>query len=159
MIVIRKNLVSCSIERSLWTMSESEPMANPASSPPPMNSLMTQATLYWMHMKSHRRCPPDAKAEPGIQQKVYFEGEGWIQTSVYELDTMPPGCRVPGPALIIDNMTSILIEPHCLAHLTEEKNVRIDISQKNLSGPLSETSDPVQLAIFSHRYAHWCPIH
>ena len=92
------------------------------------------------------------KVEASGAHKVYFEGSGFVETPIFEMANLPPLCSIQGPALLIDHMTSILVEPECTAHLSEEKNVRIDVSQMSDSTHLlTEKSDPIQLAIFSHR--------
>lgn len=84
-------------------------------------------------------------------RKVYFEIGRFEETPVYEMNKIPSLCEISGPALLIDETTSILVEPNCVAHLTEEKNVWIEISNQNTDKNLSEKSDPISLAIFSHR--------
>lgn len=42
--------------------------------------------------------------------KVYFE-EGYQDTNVYLLECLAPGHVVPGPAIIMDKLSTILIEP------------------------------------------------
>lgn len=42
--------------------------------------------------------------------KVYFE-EGYQDTNVYLLECLAPGHVIPGPAIIMDKLSTILIEP------------------------------------------------
>ena len=47
------------------------------------------------------------------------------------------------------------VEPQCTAHITPGGNVRIELQREAVSGAgATAEKDPVQLAIFSHRY---CP--
>ena len=90
--------------------------------------------------------------EPSGSQMVYFEETGFVDTPIYEMAKLSPLCSISGPALLIDDITSILVEPECTAFLTEAKNVRIDVTALKAPSHLhGEKSDPIQLAIFSHR--------
>lgn len=41
---------------------------------------------------------------------VYFQG-GYYKTGVYQLKNLPLGHKISGPAIIMDNLSTILIEP------------------------------------------------
>ena len=77
---------------------------------------------------------------------------------MYTLDQLQPGHRVQGPALLIDNISTIVVEPQCTAEITGDRNVRIELLGKGRQGGLLER-DPVQLAIFSHRCHASCARH
>jgi hypothetical protein len=73
---------------------------------------------------------------------------------VYDYDTLQPGLSISGPALLINAISTIVVEPGCTAHVTAAGDVRIDIaSAVKGAGVDAEavTCDPIQLAIFSHR--------
>lgn len=81
---------------------------------------------------------------------AYFEEGGRQSTPVYTLDQLSPGHRVQGPALLIDNISTVVIEPSCTAEVTGNRDVRIELLNKGKEdGNLAR--DPIQLAIFSHR--------
>lgn len=46
--------------------------------------------------------------------KVYFE-DGYQDTNVYLLESLAPGHVIPGPAIIMDKLSTILIEPGWLS--------------------------------------------
>lgn len=92
---------------------------------------------------------------PSLHQDVYFEDGGFLKTPVYELTNLPALTTIPGPALLIDEISSILVEPNCIAYLTADQNLRIEIqgSNQSIMQPISGVEcDPIQLAIFSHRF-------
>lgn len=90
--------------------------------------------------------------KPAVTTSAYFEVGGRQTTPVYTLDQLQPGHRVQGPALLIDDISTIVVEPACSAVITGNRDVRIELLGKGRQGGLLER-DPVQLAIFSHRCA------
>lgn len=77
---------------------------------------------------------------------------GRQETPAYVLSTLSPGHIISGPAVLIDNISTVLVEPQCVAHITAGADIRIDLESS--SAEISETAtecDPIQLAIFSHR--------
>ncbi len=59
-------------------------------------------------------------------RKVYFDGEGRLDTPVIKIDQLPHGSRVNGPAILVDQTQTILLEPGCDANLTSQA-VLIDV--------------------------------
>jgi 5-oxoprolinase (ATP-hydrolysing) len=68
--------------------------------------------------------------------------------------------------MLIDNISTIVVEPGCTAHITANQDVRIELGQQQAaasaesqepagSAPAAAAADtecdPIQLAIFSHR--------
>ena len=88
--------------------------------------------------------------EPGRTVDCYFES-GWEKTPLYELDQLGRQQRIEGPAVIIQDTSTILIEPGCRAEMTGEGNIAIDIVQNADSRP-DDKVDPIQLSIFSHLF-------
>lgn len=98
---------------------------------------------------------------PASLTQVYFEQGGRQSTPAYLLKYLDSGQVVNGPAILIDEISTIVIEPSCVATLTEGKNVRIFVpasSGHHQLHSLHTTSahdvecDPIQLSIFSHRF-------
>ncbi|KAF6827199.1 hydantoinase B/oxoprolinase [Colletotrichum musicola] len=104
-------------------------------------------------MKSVDGSTATAPAPSGTNQ-VYFEGHGHLDTAVYELQAIPVGARIAGPALIIDNTQTILVTPSSTATVLESYVV-IDRAAKvvvaKTDGEQEEFS-PVQLTVFGHRF-------
>ncbi|KAJ5510179.1 Hydantoinaseoxoprolinase N-terminal [Penicillium expansum] len=87
-------------------------------------------------------------------QPVFFEKK-WHEVPIFELDSFKRTGQVQGPALLIDATQTIFVEPSFNAyllpnHLVLEKS-QTDISNTEISR-LSETIDPIQLSILSHRF-------
>ncbi|XP_065215199.1 5-oxoprolinase isoform X2 [Planococcus citri] len=103
--------------------------------------------------------PPDvnetetytAKLSPKKVVDVYFENIGHLPSQVYILQELPSEYVVDGPAIIIDQLSTILIEPNCVARITKSKDIEITINESS-GFNVSEELDAIQLSIFSHRF-------
>jgi hypothetical protein len=57
--------------------------------------------------------------------------------------------------MLIDNISTIVVEPGATAHITVSRDVRIELGEGAAGGAgagLGTECDPIQLAIFSHRH-------
>jgi 5-oxoprolinase (ATP-hydrolysing) len=95
---------------------------------------------------------------PAATVSTYFEG-GRVPTPVYRLDALPRGASLLGPAILLDAITTVLVEPGCAARITRQGNIRIAIgaaaaAAADATGAATAAAvvDPVQLAIFAHRF-------
>lgn len=83
---------------------------------------------------------------------TYFEG-GYRQCFVYLLEKLQSGHLIAGPAVIIDQLSTHIIEPDCEAEVTAQGDLRIRILTVSTPDRVIGTQlDPVQLSIFSHRF-------
>ena len=77
---------------------------------------------------------------------------GRQKTPAYRLSTLQPGHNIKGPAILLDDISTVVVEPRCLAQITASGDVRIDVKDAvGDKGINAEECDPIQLAIFSHR--------
>ncbi|KAM3839583.1 5-oxoprolinase isoform 1-T1 [Vipera latastei] len=91
--------------------------------------------------------------EPPTQEMVtrcYFEG-GYQDTPVYLLENLFHGHSVPGPSILVDKNSTILLEPGCTASVTALGDICIAVGSGTFR-PVGPELDPVQLSIFSHRF-------
>lgn len=82
--------------------------------------------------------------------KLYFEG-GYLDTKVYSFGNLPPGSVIPGPCVIMDNLSTIIVDPFSTAFITKYGNIKIELGEKALP-PVHNGLDNIQLSIFSHRF-------
>ncbi|XP_072855570.2 5-oxoprolinase [Pogona vitticeps] len=89
-------------------------------------------------------------AQRKMVSRCYFEG-GYQATDVYLLEDLFWGHCIPGPSIIIDKNSTILVEPGCTASVTRGGDICIAVGSgpERLVGP---QVDPIQLSIFSHRF-------
>jgi 5-oxoprolinase (ATP-hydrolysing) len=106
--------------------------------------------------------PPAAVAE------AYFERGGRLATPAHRLAELRPGHALPGPAIVIDEISTVLVEPGWTAHVTAAGDLRLEADSCGGAGAASSTSstsdaaaaaaiaaapaDPVALAVFAHRF-------
>ncbi|CAI5977428.1 unnamed protein product [Closterium sp. NIES-64] len=67
-----------------------------------------------------------AEAE-AVQHRVYFEG-GWRDTAVFRLEKLRWGHVVAGPAVILNETSTVVVEPGCTAGITKYGNIVIAVS-------------------------------
>jgi 5-oxoprolinase (ATP-hydrolysing) len=75
-----------------------------------------------------------------------------MKCPVILLNQMGRGHELLGPAVIIDGLSTLLVEPGCKAVITERGDVRIDVGSRSGASEIGEDLDPVQLSIFAHRF-------
>lgn len=96
------------------------------------------------------------KSSSGLPSKAekmtpcYFE-EGLLDTAIYLLDNLSSDQTINGPAVLIEKNSTILVEPNCVATITENGDVKIKIGSGNLK-VIGTDLDAIQLSIFSHRF-------
>ena len=100
-----------------------------------------------------------ALPEPSVWTSSFFEGAGRVRTPVFTLAALPRGSVVPGPALLVDDISTVVVEPGCSAHITAEGNIRIQVEATPVVGahsspdaPEGAPPDPIQLSVFGHRF-------
>lgn len=81
---------------------------------------------------------------------VYFEG-GYQETKVYQLTSLSPGDILHGPVIIMDSLSTFLVEPDCTAEITCRGDIKITIGQGRQTKVTTDL-DSIQLSIFSHRF-------
>lgn len=97
---------------------------------------------------------PGPLPNPAATVSAYFERGGRQPTPAYVLSTLSPGHEIPGPAILIDDISTIVVEPGAAASMTPSGDVRIELGEDSLGAGTSTSTecDPIQLAIFSHRF-------
>ncbi|CAO2839915.1 unnamed protein product [Amaranthus hypochondriacus] len=84
--------------------------------------------------------------------KVYFQN-GWQETPLFKLENLGYGHTIPGPAIIMNGNSTLIVEPNCRAMITKYGNIKIEIdSTSNVTKVSDKASDVVQLSIFNHRF-------
>lgn len=100
--------------------------------------------------------PPGPLPAPAATASAYFEQGGRQPTPAYLLAALRPGHQIPGPAILIDDISTVVVEPGWDAHVTPAGDVRIErgrgrAQQAAQAREAATECDPIQLAIFSHR--------
>ncbi|KAK1728477.1 hydantoinase B/oxoprolinase [Colletotrichum acutatum] len=86
--------------------------------------------------------------------KLYTSGK-WHEVDLFKFGNLAPGERVVGPAIILDQTQTIMIQPSWTAtvlprHLLLDKD---SVSQGSVGLPVETAEvDPIQLSVFGHRF-------
>lgn len=89
--------------------------------------------------------------------KAYFE-TGWQEVPVYKIEDLKPGHNIPGPSIIVQPISIVVLEVDCEAFVTQVGDLKIKIGQQqqdtnNTENEITEVKeDAVQLSIYSHRF-------
>lgn len=87
---------------------------------------------------------------PDSVKPCYFEN-GWQDTEIYRMANLGAGHEINGPAMIMQDGSTILIEPGCRAKITKYGDVVIDVATE-VRRNFSDAVNPVRLSIFSHLF-------
>ena len=52
---------------------------------------------------------------------------GRQKTPAYLLNTLKPGHVIEGPAILIDDISTVVVEPECTANITAGQDIRIEV--------------------------------
>ncbi|MBX3580530.1 MAG: hydantoinase B/oxoprolinase family protein [Rhizobiaceae bacterium] len=97
--------------------------------------------------------PLDASAPRVLEtRKMFCVGE-WHDASVFGRETLKPGHKVAGPALIIESHQTIVVEPGWGAQITAKDHVLLSrIERKKRHAALGTEADPVMLEVFNNLF-------
>lgn len=85
--------------------------------------------------------------------KTYFDGFGLMDVDVVLSTDLAAGHTLQGPIVLIDKLSTILIEPNCNATVTRKGDLIIDVGlDESAAKSIDDKLDAVQLSIFSHRF-------
>jgi 5-oxoprolinase (ATP-hydrolysing) len=92
----------------------------------------------------------DALPDKEAVISCYFE-QGWLDTDLYNMNTLLAGQQVDGPAILIQDTATIVLEPDATARITGSGDVEIRVGRQQQQ-QFKKECDPVQLAIFSNLF-------
>lgn len=82
-------------------------------------------------------------------EELYCHG-AWQRAPIYIRETLKPGHRMPGPALIIEPNQTIVVEPGWQAEVTTHDHIVLrQIAQRSHDRAIGTTADPIMLEIFN----------
>ncbi|CAI7991083.1 5-oxoprolinase [Geodia barretti] len=74
-----------------------------------------------------------------------------MSTQVFKLGDLTFGHSLDGPAVLVDESSTILVEPGCTARITQYGDVEIMVGQ-DIKRDLGPELDTIRLSVFSHRF-------
>jgi 5-oxoprolinase (ATP-hydrolysing) len=98
--------------------------------------------------------PIDRVPEPAGTTTVYFDAEPH-NTPRYERSQLHPGDRITGPAIIYEDLTTVVIDPGWNAVMTERFDLVLSDEQPHGRTPSRSTEcDPIRLELFNNHFTH-----
>ncbi|MBT6709345.1 MAG: hypothetical protein HOB21_04900 [Candidatus Marinimicrobia bacterium] len=91
-----------------------------------------------------------SKPKPDKFKKVFFSGS-WIKTPVFYRKTLNPNFIISGPAVIVDDFTTVIVEPGFTGSFNQAGHLEI-LAANIIKSKTSEKRDPILLEIFNHRF-------
>ena len=89
-------------------------------------------------------------AVPVERVSCYFAA-GWMETELYQFRDLAVGQTIHGPAILLQDTSTVVVEPDCRALVTEAGDLEICIDHKQ-NPELTRQVNPIQLAIFSNLF-------
>ncbi|TIS55203.1 hydantoinase B/oxoprolinase family protein [Mesorhizobium sp.] len=94
----------------------------------------------------------DMAASPSESRKIFADGI-WCDAGIFRRDTLKPGNKIAGPALIIEPNQTIVVEPGWQAEVTAKNHVLLRrIEKKRRQAALGTEADPVMLEVFNNLF-------
>ncbi len=91
-------------------------------------------------------------ATPAKTTRFFSEG-GWHDAGVYPRDTLHPGSRVGGPALIMEPHQTIVVEPGWAAGVTAKDHIVLRrVTPRATTHAVGTDADPVMLEVFNNLF-------
>ncbi|MCG2721082.1 MAG: hydantoinase B/oxoprolinase family protein, partial [Thermodesulfovibrionales bacterium] len=91
------------------------------------------------------------KQEPCAYQEIHFSSEKSLKAPVYEWQDLSPFLPIRGPACIVDEKTSVIVNPDFEAEMDTHSVItmkRLQISRTEYSSAQTQKPDPVLLEVF-----------
>lgn len=88
---------------------------------------------------------------PQSTQSVYMQN-GWLEVPVFELSALEKGTALFGPALIVDNTQTILVEPAWKVSVLESHIVIDAPAKDDIESREQQGVSPVELSTFASRF-------
>jgi 5-oxoprolinase (ATP-hydrolysing) len=99
--------------------------------------------------------PEPYEPEPSYQQRGFFEGK-WQQVPVFLLESLQPGARITGPALVLSADSTTVLEAHWQLQLDAARTALIQKQKEPDSArqvlDSGTKADPIQLELFTNRF-------
>jgi 5-oxoprolinase (ATP-hydrolysing) len=94
---------------------------------------------------------PNVEAEPHSTAQIFTSGS-WHETPVFLRPALAPGNRVIGPALIIEDHQTVVVEPEWEANVTAHNHLLLSRIAKQQAARVGKQADPVMLEVFNNLF-------
>ncbi len=93
--------------------------------------------------------PLPAETAPAIGAAALYLAGGWHDVPVHRRQGLAAGARVAGPALILDPVSTVIVEPDWAATVLADGTLRLERAAPRAAAALDGSVDPVRLEIFA----------
>ncbi|MER9754952.1 hydantoinase B/oxoprolinase family protein [Mesorhizobium sp. M0166] len=94
----------------------------------------------------------DVAASSSGTRKIFVDGV-WRDAGIFPRETLKPGNKIAGPALIIEPNQTIVVEPGWQAEITAKDHVLMRrVEKKRRHAALGTEADPVMLEVFNNLF-------
>ncbi|GAB4272915.1 MAG: hydantoinase B/oxoprolinase family protein [Deferrisomatales bacterium] len=96
--------------------------------------------------------PAAHSPDPAERAPVYFAGRS-VDTPVYVREELAPGARLPGPAIVVESTSTVVVEPGWEARVTGRNHLVLTrATPRPRRRAVGTDVDPVMLEIFNKRF-------
>ncbi len=100
-----------------------------------------------------KAAPRTGKDAAPVETVKMFTGGRWHETPVYRRESLAPGQRIDGPAIIAEANATTVVEPEWRAQVTALDHLLLDrVSPRKNQLAIGTSVDPVMLEIFNNLY-------
>ena len=89
--------------------------------------------------------------DPGDVRRIFTGGE-WHEAALHLRGALGPGDRVRGPAIIVEDNQTIVVEPGWRAAITAHDHVMLERTEPRPAANVSTAADPIMLAVFNNLF-------
>jgi 5-oxoprolinase (ATP-hydrolysing) len=89
--------------------------------------------------------------EPHAMRKI-FTGGSWHETPVFPRGTLAPGQTLEGPALIVEDHQTVVVDPDWRAEITARNDLLLTRIAKKQAARVGKQADPVMVEVFNNLF-------
>ena len=97
------------------------------------------------------RTRPAAPAAPHAETRIFTAGH-WHEAPVFLRGALAAGHSIPGPALIIEDHQTVVVEPGWQAQVTARNDLLLTRIAKKVEARVGKKADPVMVEVFNNLF-------
>ncbi len=135
--------------------SSKEPTSGSSKEPSSIPSKEPSSIPSKEQVESPRKPDPFAVVPEALRvQRVWFPGLGRIAVPVYDRSALEPGCEFRGPAVVLEDTGTLILDPGFSAHLGAEQILVLTDETGARRAEVIDYSraDPIRLEVFGNRF-------
>ncbi len=119
-----------------------------------VSSLELEAIARVGTTAAHKQSAAHTSSEPAFRRNAYFGG-AWKPTPIHRRSQLPEGEWINGPAIVVEDNATTVIEPEWRAGIDDHGQLVISrISPRSASERIGTARDPIMLEVFNSLFMH-----